>query len=77
MHDAGDDFEGIEFSCPMCGAALGGYVRHCPECGADLAELYSARYRPKTSRAMRAIAFIALGGIVVLILLVAIACLRR
>ena len=77
MHDAQDDFAGIEFNCPVCGAAFKQYVPQCPQCGADLADLYSASYQPETSRSMRVIAAVALLCIVLLLVLALVAYLLR
>ena len=59
----------FEYGCPRCGHRPPDHVEHCPQCGADLTELFSATYRPSMSAAGRKIALVALIGLVLLLLL--------
>jgi hypothetical protein len=52
--------QGFFYACPRCGQRLEEYSEACSQCGADLAELFSATYRVRTPTAARWIALIAL-----------------
>ena len=59
----------FECGCPRCGHHPPQHVENCPQCGADLTELFSATYRPPMSTAGRKIALAALIGLVLMLLL--------
>ncbi len=67
------DFESeasqFEFACPRCGRCCDNHAEPCPECGADLGELFSTTYRVPMSPTGRKIALAALIGLALLLLL--------
>ena len=66
MEQPRDDFSGIEFDCPQCGATLDGYHERCPHCDCALDEEFCAKYRPASSTAAKVLAIILLvGGVMI------------
>ena len=67
MEPAGNEFTGIEFKCPQCGAGMDRYHQQCPQCGTALDEEFSATYRPPPAPpAIKIIAWILLASIILI-----------
>ena len=64
--DSNDEFNGVDFQCPKCGATLDRYQPSCPHCGSDLEGEFSATYRPAASPVAKTVALVILvGGILI------------
>lgn len=68
MQGPDDEFAGIEFTCPRCGAVIKRFGELCPDCGHELGDQFSATFRPPVPKAIKIIAFVFLGGLVLMLL---------
>ncbi len=67
MQGPDDEFADIEFTCSRCGAVMDRFHELCPDCGQELGEGFSATFRPPVPKAIKIIAFVFLGGIVLML----------
>ena len=67
MQGSDDEFADIEFTCPRCGAVMDRLHERCPDCGQELGDEFSATFRPPLPKGVKIIAFVFLGGIVLML----------